>query len=245
MKMLGVLQARMSSRRLPGKVLAPVLGEPMILRQIERLRRSRTLGGLVVAISADPGDARLLDVCAERGITVHRGSLDDVLGRVVEAARPHAPRAVVRLTADCPLADPDVIDRVVGAFRENELDYAGNIDPPTWPDGLDVEVIRFEALLDAAERAELPEEREHVTLFIRRHPELYPSVNVTADVDRSHLRWTVDEPADLDFVRAVYERLYPRKPDFRMDDILALLEREPELAELNAGLVRDAEPRKQ
>lgn len=230
---LGVLQARMSSRRLPGKVLEPVLGEPMILRQVERLRRSQRLEGLVVATSSDPGDDPLVEVCHAHGLAVHRGSLEDVLDRVTAAARPYAPDAVVRLTADCPLADPDVIDGVVDAWREGGVDYAGNIDPPTWPDGLDAEAIGYETLLDAAERAEAPDEREHVTLHIRRHPERYALRNVTAPRDRSHLRWTVDRPDDLAFVRAVYERLYPEQPDFRTDDILALLEREPALATLN------------
>jgi len=235
MNVLAVLQARMSSRRLPGKVLEPVLGEAMLLRQVERLRRARALDDLVVATSSDPSDDRLADLCTGHGIAVHRGSLDDVLARVVDAAAFRDPGAVVRLTADCPLADPDVIDRVIAAFRDNAVDYAGNIDPPTWPDGLDVEVIRYEALVEVARRAQLPDEREHVTLFLRRHPERHASVNVATETDRSHMRWTVDRPDDLAFVRAVYERLYPEQPDFRLDDILALLEREPELAELNAA----------
>jgi len=226
---LGVLQARMSSRRLPGKVLTPVHGEPMILRQIERLRRARLLEDFVVATSTDATDAPLADLCAAHGIAVHRGSLDDVLTRVAEAARSRSPGGVVRLTADCPLTDPDVVDSVIATFRDQQVDYVGNIDPPTWPDGLDVEVCSLDTLTDAAQRAADPAEREHVTLFIRRHPELYAQVNVAAEVDRSRMRWTVDSPEDLNFVRAVYDRLYPHKPDFRLDDVLALLEREPDL----------------
>jgi spore coat polysaccharide biosynthesis protein SpsF (cytidylyltransferase family) len=237
---LAVLQARMSSSRFPGKVLAPLLGEPMLFRQIERIRRARGIGGLVVATSSDPSDQPLADACTARGVQVARGSLNDVLDRFVTAAQPFAPEAVVRLTGDCPLADPAVIDAVVARYREGGFDYVSNVEPATYPDGLDVEILRMTALVRAHREARLPSEREHVTPYLRNHPEIFPRANVTSSVDLSHLRWTVDEPADLAFVAAIYQRLYPANAAFAMHDVLDLLDRDPKLADINAGFERNA-----
>jgi spore coat polysaccharide biosynthesis protein SpsF (cytidylyltransferase family) len=226
---LAILQARMSSSRLPGKVLAPVLGQPMLLRQIERLRRCREIDRLVVATSTDPSDDPVAAVCRDAGVRVFRGSLTDVLGRFVEAARPHAPAIVVRLTADCPLTDPSVVDRVIRFFETSDCDYASNCIVRTFPRGLDVEVMRWACLEEAAKEAVLPGHREHVTPFLRAHPERYRLGNLSDPVDRSQLHWTVDEPEDLAFVRLVYERLYPTRPDFATGDILDLIASEPAL----------------
>ncbi len=237
---LAVLQARMSSSRFPGKVLAPLLGEPMLFRQIERIRRARSIDDLVVATSTDESDRPLAEACAARGVKVARGSLGDVLDRFVTAARPFAPEAVVRLTGDCPLADPAVIDAVVARFRSGAFDYASNVEPATYPDGLDVEVVRMSALVRAHQDACLPSEREHVTPYVRNHPEIFPRANVENPVNLAHLRWTVDEPADLVFVEEVYRRLYPANPAFTTGDILELLDRDPRLADINAGFERNA-----
>lgn len=237
---LAVLQARMSSSRFPGKVLKPLLGEPMLFRQIERIRRARGIDGLVVATSSDPSDQPLADACAARGIAAARGNLNDVLDRFLTAARPFAPEAIVRLTGDCPLADPAVIDAVIDRFRAGACDYASNVEPPTYPDGLDVEVVRMSALERAHRDARLPSEREHVTPYVRSHPDIFPRANVENPVDLSHLRWTVDEPADLLFVEEIYRRLYPSNPAFAMADILELLDRDPKLADINAGFERNA-----
>ncbi len=237
---LAVLQARMSSSRFPGKVLRPLLGEPMLFRQIERVRRAGSIDELVVATSSDASDQPLADACAARGITATRGSLNDVLERFLTAARPFAPEAVVRLTGDCPLADPAVIDAVVARVRAGACDYASNVEPATYPDGLDVEVVRMSALERAHRDARLPSEREHVTPYVRSHPEIFPRANVAHAVDLSHLRWTVDEPADLAFVEEIYRRLYPANPAFGMADILELLDRDPKLADINAGFERNA-----
>lgn len=236
---LAVLQARMSSSRFPGKVLKPLLGEPMLFRQIERIRHCRSIDDLVVATSTDAADQPLVDACAARGINVARGSLADVLDRFVTAARAFAPAAVVRLTGDCPLADPEVIDTVVARYRAGASDYVSNVEPATFPDGLDVEVVRMSALERAHVEARLPSEREHVTLFFRTRPEIFPRDTVENPANLSHLRWTVDEPADLVFVEAVYRRLYPQNPAFGMTEILELLDRNPELADINAGFERN------
>ncbi len=229
----------MSSSRLPGKVLMPILGEPMLFRHIERLHRSREIDQFIVATSTDASDDALVQACAQRGVGCYRGSLDDVLQRFVQAAEPYAPEIVVRLTGDCPLADPAVIDEVIRFFRAGNYDYASNCMPPTFPDGLDVEVMRFSCVQEAEREAMLPSHREHVTPFLRAHPERFRIGNHASTVDRSGLRWTVDEPEDFEFVRRVYEKLYPVKPDFTTRDILDLLKREPELQTMNSAFERN------
>jgi spore coat polysaccharide biosynthesis protein SpsF len=236
---LGVLQARVSSTRLPGKVLKPILGEPMILRQIERLLRSRRIDRLVLATSADPQDDPLATAVGATGMEVHRGSLDDVLDRFIGAASPYKPEWIVRLTGDCPLADPELIDQVIEATLSAAADYGSNTLEPTYPDGLDVEVVRYAALEEVWRAGGSPAEREHVTLGIHRHPERFRLLGIKAARDLSRLRWTVDEARDFAFVERVYAALYPANPSFGTADILALLDRHPELATLNAGIARN------
>jgi spore coat polysaccharide biosynthesis protein SpsF len=221
---LAILQARMTSSRLPGKVMAPVLGEPMIGRQVERLRRARRIDRLIVATSTDPADDPLAAYVASLGLSVFRGSLDDVLGRyrAALAGYPKA-KAVIRLTADCPLADPALIDRVVDHHHAAGADYTSNtLGTRTYPHGLDVEVVRPEALTEAAERASDPYDREHVTPYIYRRPETYRLAGVARHEPLAELRWTVDYPEDMAFVRDVYARLYPFDPAFDSDAIAAL-----------------------
>lgn len=227
MKVLGILQARVSSSRLPGKVMRDLLGAPMVGRQVERLRRARTIGQLVLATSIDPSDDVLAQWAHEAGVELHRGSLDDVLDRFVTAARPFRPEHVVRLTADCPLADSAIIDRVVEVHLDSGADYSSNTLQPTFPDGLDVEVMTMAALEAAAHEATAPYQREHVTQFIIRHPERFRLHNVAAERDLSALRWTVDEPVDFELVEAIYRALYPSNPAFTTADVLDFLQDNP------------------
>ena len=236
---LAVLQARLTSTRLPGKVLLPILGEPMLFRQIERVRRSGAFDALVVATSDQAADDPLAAACAARGIDVARGSRDDVLDRFITAARPYRPDAVIRLTGDCPLADPDVIRGVVDLLQATGCDYASNVAPPTFPDGLDVEAIRFDTLERMASDATLPSEREHVTTYIRSRLDKFKTANYEGTRDLSHLRWTVDEPADFAFVSQVYAALYPAKPAFTTQDILDLITRDSVLGGLNSAFERN------
>ena len=230
---LAILQARVSSSRLPGKVLKPLLGEPMLLRQIERLKRARKLDRLLVATSTEVSDDALVTLCEERGIVCFRGSLDDVLDRFYQAARALGPDHVVRLTADCPLTDPVLIDEVIGYYLDGEFDYASNAIDATFPDGLDVEAFRFSCLEQAWREATLPSQREHVTTFIHQQPQRFRIGHYKAAIDLSHLRWTVDEPRDFELVSMIYESLYPANPDFSTQDVLDLLERRPELKDWN------------
>lgn len=221
---LAILQARMTSTRLPGKVLAPVLGEPMIGRQLERLARSGRLDRIVVATSAEASDDPLASYVAGLGYAVCRGSLHDVLDRFHQAAA-MVPEAdtIVRLTADCPLADWTVIDATIERHHAEAADYTSNVAPErTFPHGLDNEVIRREALERAWREAKDPYEREHVTPYIYRHLHAFRIAGLSRAPSLAHLRWTVDLPEDLAFVREVYERLYPRNPAFTTDEVAAL-----------------------
>ncbi|MBU1587366.1 MAG: glycosyltransferase family protein [Actinobacteria bacterium] len=237
---LAILQGRLSSTRLPGKVLAPVLGEPMIVRQLERLSASNEIDALVVATSTDPSDDPLVDELTARGFTVRRGPLNDVVARFAAIVDEFEPSAVVRLTADCPLADVHVIDSVIRAQRTSGSDYASNVLEPTFADGLDVEVVSAGAWARLVALPLTDREREHVTLGLYGRPEEFTLESVTQSPDRSALRWTVDVPGDLEFVRAVYERLYYEDAGFGQQAILDLLARHPELNRTEEDLARNA-----
>lgn len=234
---LCVLQARVSSSRLPGKVLKPILGRAMLLHQLDRVRRARALDALVVATSTEPSDDAIEALCASAGVSCFRGSLTDVLDRFYQAALPFRPEYIVRLTGDCPLADPELIDRVVEFLITGGFDMAGAA--PTFPDGLDVEAMRFAILEHAWRHAVRPSDREHVSLFIVRQPERFRVGGYENHVDLSHLRWTVDEPEDFELVRRIYEALYPANPAFTTKDILDLLAVQPALSELNRRFRRN------
>jgi spore coat polysaccharide biosynthesis protein SpsF len=218
---LAVLQARMSSSRLPGKVLRPILGRPMMALQIERLRRARRLGDIVVATSTGADDDAIAASCLAISVGCHRGPLDDVLARFAGAiAAAGNPKTFLRLTADCPLADWTLIDACIEAHAASGADLTYTSEGWTYPKGLDVEVVETAALLEADAKARDPYEREHVTPYIYRHPDRF-SLNSLTRSPALRYRWTVDTPEDFAFVSAVYEALYPGKPDFTSEDILA------------------------
>jgi len=228
---LAILQARMSSTRLPGKVLADLAGAPMILRQIERLRRAKSLERIVVATSQEASDDPLVEVLRAAGIETFRGSLSDVLGRFAGALEAFGPAEhIVRLTADCPLADWEVIDATVALCIESGVDYASNTpDHRSFPKGLDVEVMRADCLRRAAAETADPYDREHVTPYLYRHPELFRLAWFSQDADEGEVRWTVDRSDDLAFVRAVYDGLYAANPAFTSDDVRAFVRARPDL----------------
>lgn len=236
---LAVLQARFSSSRLPGKVLKQILGKPMLARQIERVKRSKLIDHLVVATSDTPSDDPIDYLCEEQGVECYRGNLEDVLDRFYHAARGHAPEHVVRLTGDCPLADPAVIDEVIGFHLKGEFDYSSNTLEPTFPDGLDVEICTFLCLEITWKEAMLPSQREHVTSFIHQQPERFKLGSFTQAENLSQLRWTVDESEDFKLVAEIYEALYPRNSAFTIRDILTLLESDTRLQTINTGYQRN------
>lgn len=232
---LCILQARMSSTRLPGKVLKPILGRPMLALQAERIRRAGNIDALVVATSTENSDEPIEALCRTMDLPCYRGSLSDVLDRYYQAAAAWHPRHVMRLTGDCPLTDPGMLEQLVELHLHEGNDYSSNVHERTYPVGLDAEVFRHELLVQAWAEARTPYEREHVTpYFYRTGPEFRRGALKDA-VDRSALRWTVDYPEDFEFARRVYEELYPSHPAFAAGDIHALLARKPEIAQINAG----------
>lgn len=236
---LGILQARLSSSRLPGKVLRKIMGRTMLELQLERLGRCRKIDKLIVATSIAQEDHAIVNLCDQLKIEVFRGDPNDVLDRFYQAARKYKPENVVRLTGDCPLTDPDLIDELIEFYLIRDCDYASNSLEPTLPDGLDAEVFSFTALKHAWEEARLPSEREHATLYIYTHPELFKTACWRYSRNFSHLRWTVDEPEDYELICRIYEELYPANMSFTWKDVLALLEQRPELAEINTAYRRN------
>jgi spore coat polysaccharide biosynthesis protein SpsF (cytidylyltransferase family) len=241
---IAILQARMSSRRLPGKMLADIVGHPLLWHVINRVKASQSLKKVVVATTDSESDDPIVDFCENHKISCFRGSETDVLDRFFQAALSVNARTIVRITGDCPLLDPKVIDLIVGRFDQHEPDYASNAGwinedgefyGRTYPDGLDVEVCSFEALERAWHEAKLPSDREHVMTYIYKNPAKFRIEQVTQDVDLSSLRWTVDEPEDLEFVRHVFSNLYSPEHHFTTEDVLALLQSDPKLKSLNMG----------
>jgi spore coat polysaccharide biosynthesis protein SpsF (cytidylyltransferase family) len=210
MKRVAIVQARTSSSRLPGKVIEPILGIPMIVFMLRRVARAQNLDHLVLATSVEESDDVLSQIAAQYGFDCYRGDLLDVLGRFVGAAKLYEADVIVRLTGDCPLIDFDVIDSCVATLVQQDLDYVSNVDPPTFPDGLDVEVLTIDALAQADAEAKTSSDREHVTPYIRRNKTKFRQANVHSCVDLSSLRWTVDHPDDLELVRALVNSVQHR-----------------------------------
>ncbi len=237
MRIVAVVQARMGSSRLPGKVLATIGGHPMIRHVLFRASQSMA-DAIVLATSTHKEDDALAKAVESMGFQVVRGSLEDVLDRFHKTAVATSADVVVRLTGDCPLVDPEQIDRCIGMFRTGNYDYVSNAYPKaTFPDGLDTEVMSAKVLELAWREADKPSEREHVTSFIWNRPERFRLGSVHSPQDFSHLRWTVDESRDLVFVRELYSMLDPDTA--RMADVLELLKRNPDLLEINREIERN------
>lgn len=228
---IAFIQARMSSSRFPGKVLEPLQGEPMIAFMAKRVAKARTLDQVAVITSLDRSDDAIVSVCTEARLPVFRGSLDDVLLRYAEAAAAFDAETIVRLTGDCPLADPAVIDMVVSAHLDAAADYSSNVDPPTFPDGMDVECFTRAVLDRASREATLSPQREHVTLWMRAPEVALKRVNVRAIADLTHVRLTVDYPDDLEAVRRIVQAASGL--EFDLFDILRVLTNEPEIGRTN------------
>lgn len=230
-----IVEARFRSTRLPGKVLMPIRGEPMLGRMIERLRRARTLDEIVVATADGPADDAVAAYAESLGVFVFRGSEDDVLDRVVRAAQSRSAELIVETTGDCPLIDPGIIDKVVGDFMMGGADFVSNILPHTTPRGMDVRVFRTADLAEINEKSTDPADHEHVSLHFWEHLDRYRCRNVESELPdaAATLRFTVDTAQDLELVRAIYAELYELKPDFNLVDILQLMDRRPDLVDLN------------
>jgi spore coat polysaccharide biosynthesis protein SpsF len=230
-RVIAIVQARMGSSRLPGKILCDIDGETMLGRIVRRLQRARSLDAVVIATTCVPGDDATEGECTRLGVPSFRGSEHDVLDRFFRASAEHRASVAVRVTADCPLVDPQVVDWVVNEFSAADVDYASNVLQRTFPRGLDVEVISYSALERAWREDDDPSSREHVTPCIYRHPDRFRLHGVVNAEDHSGYRWTVDTPEDLAFVRKIYTHL--GHDEFSWQDVLALLRQRPEWAEIN------------
>ncbi len=232
-----IVQARMGSSRLPGKVLKEVLNRPLLSFQIERLRRIKNSNSLVIATSDLETDDPIEEFCSRENIICFRGSETNVLSRYFGAAREQGADVVVRSTADCPLIDPKICEETIQRFLDapESFDYVSNaVDGKrTYPRGLDIEVFSFSTLEKAFHESTTDFEREHVTGFIVEQPKRFRIQAVTHPIDLSTHRWTVDTPEDFELIRRILENLYPKKPNFLMQDILDLLAKHPDWSELN------------
>lgn len=235
-----IMQVRCSSTRLPNKVLLPLSGKPLFLRQAERIMASRLKGTLVVSTTTHKEDDEIENICSKEGIHCYRGSLADLLDRHYQTAKLFQADVAVKIPSDCPLIDPTIIDNVIGYFLKHEgsYDYVSNLHPASYPDGNDVEVMSMEALSDAWRNATRNLEREHTTPYLWENPDKFRIGNVISageDHSMSH-RWTIDYPEDYEFIKSVYNALYTANPSFGMNDILELLQRQPELIKINRHL---------
>jgi spore coat polysaccharide biosynthesis protein SpsF len=242
MRFVCIIEARLRSTRLPGKVLLPVVGKPMLQLMIERLRRARTIDEIVVATTDQPADDPIIELCSSLSVAVFRGSENDVLARVLGAAQAFRADVIVETTGDCPLLDPAVVDMVVSDFRIGGADFVSNTLTYTTPRGTDVRVFTTDALDEINCTSYDQADHEHVSLHFWEHPERYRLRNVRTELpaEVANLRLTVDTVEDFELVRKIYEELYPNSPDFTLADVLDLLRRRPELAAINQHVQQKA-----
>lgn len=239
-KTIAIIQARVGSTRLPNKVLLDIRGKPMLVWVVERVRRARLVDGVIIATTANKEEDPIAVLCEEKGYDFYRGSHHDLLDRYFQAAIACDAQTIVRVTADCPLIDPGVIDLTISRFYESGADFVANRLPPPWgrtyPIGLDTEVCSFEALSAAWKEAQKGYQREHVMPFIYEQPERFKIELVDHDPDYGHLRWTVDAPEDLELVRQIAHRFGDRD-DFSWKEVLEIWLKDSSLAEINANVV--------
>jgi len=239
---VAIIQARMGSSRLPNKVMLEICEKPVLWHVVNRTSNSRKIDKIVVATSEDRGNDLIREYCAENGIECTSGSENDVLDRYYKALEHiniEDDNLVVRITADCPLIDPVIIDKVIERHIDTNSDYTSNCIESTFPDGLDCEVFKASVLKKAWKEAKLKSEREHVTLYIRNHPEIFKIESYKGDKDLSEQRWTLDEKEDFQLIKEIYEELYNENNIFLTDRILSLLENRPSLININSVHIRN------
>lgn len=237
-RVVTIVQARIGSTRLPGKVFLPICDDILLAKMIERVSLAKQIGKIVVATTTSEEDAQIVEWCVRNQIEVYQGSKSDLLDRHYQAASKYKADVVVKIPSDCPLIDPNIVDKVIGYYltNENKFDYVSNLHPATYPDGNDVEVMSFAALEQAWENATATMELEHTTPYLWENPNQFRIGNLSwetgLDYSMTH-RWTIDYPEDYEFIKQVYEKLYPTNPEFSLTDILQLLKNEPALKKIN------------
>lgn len=239
MDILAIIQARIGSTRLPQKVLLDLKGKTVLEHVVERVKRSNKISEVIVATTINTEDLEIVKLCSNKGIRVFCGSEDDVLDRFYQVAKLVNPKHIVRITADCPLIDPDIIDKTIDLHLYKNSDYTCNTLNETFPDGLDIEIFTYEALEKAWKEAKLTSEREHVTPYIRNHKEIFKISGLENKQNLSKKRWTIDEYDDYEFLKVVFENVYVSNPDFRMNDILKYLRKNPDVERINNQIVRN------
>lgn len=241
-KTIAIIQARLGSTRLPRKVFIKLEGKTVLEHVVARVKASRLVDEVMVATTNSPRDNEIVKLCVLLGVRVYAGSENDVLDRYYQAAKPFCSGNIdiVRITADCPLIDPSVINNVIELHLKSGVDYTTNTLPETFPDGEDVEVFTFSTLEKAWKCARLGSEREHVTPYIRKNQSGFKISNFKNGSDLSKLRWTLDEDRDVEFIKAIYQKLYKNNHLFGVDDILGCLAKYPEFKNLNKGIDRNA-----
>ena len=237
MKVVAIVQARMGSNRLPCKVMKPIVERPVIELLVKRLDLAAEVDQVVVAMPLGPENVVLKNHVTSLGFKCHMGSEEDVLGRVFDAAKEFHADIVIRITGDCPFVDPELVDSIVREFKNSDADYVSNINPPTYPDGLDVEVFNFSSLEKAYNEATTDFDKEHVTPFIRSSG-LFKTSNIEFKTDLSALRWTLDEPADFIVIDRVFKYFNP-DIHFSWRDVLSLYENQPDFFSENENFLRN------
>ncbi|MBX0359454.1 cytidylyltransferase domain-containing protein [Halobacillus sp. Nhm2S1] len=235
MRIFAIIQSRMGSSRLPGKVLKKVLEKPLLEYQLERLKRCKQLTGQIVATTYEETDDPIVDLCKHLNIPFHRGDEEDVLLRYYETAVRFKVDLVVRITSDCPLIDPTVVDEVISEYLKHPFyHYVSNTLQRTYPRGMDISVFPFKVLEEVHHKAIEKQDREHVTRYIYTHSKIYKTKNVVYERDESQHRWTVDTPEDFVLIKKMLEALYPTRPNFTLEDALDLIQNHPDWMEINA-----------
>ena len=236
-----IVQARMGSSRFPGKVMKEIFGKPILRHLTDRLEQSKEADRIIIATTESEQDRAIVKFAERNGIDYFAGDEQDVLDRYYKAAKHFELEHIVRVTGDCPLIDPEVVDKVIGAYRseKGKACYVSNVHPPTYPDGLDTEVFSFDVLEAAWKEAKEKYQREHVTPFMWEQAERFVKVNVVNEEDFSYLRWTMDEEIDFNFIERIFEEIYPKKKHFLMNDIINLLREKPELIKINNSIKRN------
>jgi len=237
MKTVAIIQARVSSTRLARKVLLQVMGKPILHYIMERIRKAKFIEDMIIATSIKKEDLEIVKLVSSLGISVYCGSEEDVLDRYYQAARVFGIQHIVRITADCPLIDPSIIDNVIDLYFASGADYCSNTLDLTFPDGEDAEVFSFDALSYAWQNAKLLSEREHVTPYIRKHPDKFKLASFKNKIDLSGKRWTLDRKEDFKLIKIILESLYPLNPNFAMEDILKFLRQNPQIEDINKGIL--------
>ena len=236
---LAIIQERMGSTRLPNKVMKYLVDKTVLEHVVARVNKSQYINEIFVATTIDKNNLPLIQICSSRNIRIFCGSEEDVLDRYYQLAKLICPDHIVRITSDCPVIDPEIIDLIIQKHIKSNCDYTSNTLEASYPDGLDTEVFSFSALQKAWQEANLLSEREHVTPYIKNHPEIFSHNSILSKINYANKRWTLDTTQDFEFLKSIYENLYYTNNFFGMNDILYLINNQPSLEKINANIIRN------